>query len=158
MNDPDKVKRTNLPPIVSREEWQRARDQLLVKEKAATRAHDALAAERRRLPMVKIEKDYVFDGPDGKTRLLDMFEGRRQLIIYHFMFTPGVDGWPSAGCSGCSMVIDYTGPLAHLHARDTSFALVSRAPWRILKPTNSAWVGRFRGIPPRGISSTMTSA
>src|ERR1700735_839959 len=87
--------RLSKPQIVSREEWQRARDQLLVKEKAATRASDALAAERRRLPMVRIEKDYVFDGPDGKVGLLDLFEGRRQLIIYHFMFAPGVDGWPS---------------------------------------------------------------
>ena len=98
------------PQIVSREEWQRARDQLLVKEKAATRARDALAAERRRLPMVRIEKDYVFDGPGGKVGLLDLFEGRRQLIIYHFMFAPDVDGWPSAGCPGCSMVVDYLGP------------------------------------------------
>jgi predicted dithiol-disulfide oxidoreductase (DUF899 family) len=104
-------KLTNLPRIVSRTEWQQARDQLLVKEKAATRAHDALAAERRRLPMVRIEKDYVFDGPNGKTGLLELFEGRRQLIIYHFMFAPGVDGWPSAGCPGCSLVVDYIGPL-----------------------------------------------
>jgi predicted dithiol-disulfide oxidoreductase (DUF899 family) len=116
------------PQIVSREEWQRARDQLLVKEKAATRARDALAAERRRLPMVRIEKNYFFEGPDGKVSLLDLFEGRRQLIIYHFMFAPDVDGWPSAGCPGCSMVVDNIGHLAHLHARDTSFALVSRAP------------------------------
>src|SRR6202030_3478506 len=121
-------KLTNLPRIVSRSEWQQARDQLLVKEKAATRAHDALAAERRRLPMVRIEKDYVFDGPNGKTRLFELFEGRRQLIIYHFMFAPGVEGWPSAGCPGCSMVVDYLGPLPHLHTRDTSLALVSRAP------------------------------
>ena len=120
--------RVSQPQIVSREEWQRARAQFLVKEKAATRASAALAAERRRLPMVRIEKDYVFDGPDGKVGLLDLFEGRRQLIIYHFMFAPGVDGWPSAGCPGCSMVVDYLGPLPHLHARDTSLALVSRAP------------------------------
>ena len=116
------------PRIVSREEWQRARDQLLVKEKAATRARDALAAERRRLPMVRIEKDYVFEGPSGKVSLPDLFEGRRQLILYHFMFAPDVDGWPSAGCPGCSMVVDQIGHLAHLHARDTSLALVSRAP------------------------------
>ena len=126
MDTADKLR--NYPPIVSREEWQRARAQLLVKEKAATRAHDALAAERRRLPMVLIEKDYVFDGPHGKARLLDLFEGRCQLIIYHFMFAPDVDGWPSAGCPGCSMVVDHIGPLSHLHARDTSFSLVSRAP------------------------------
>jgi predicted dithiol-disulfide oxidoreductase (DUF899 family) len=78
--------------------------------------------------MVLIEKDYVFDGPHGKARLLDLFEGRRQLILYHFMFAPDVDGWPSAGCPGCSMVVDHIGPLPHLHARDTSFVLVSRAP------------------------------
>jgi predicted dithiol-disulfide oxidoreductase (DUF899 family) len=116
------------PPIVSREEWQRARDQLLVKEKAATRARDALAAERRRLPMVKIDKKYIFEGPKGKVSLLDLFEGRRQLMIYHFMFAPDVEGWPLAGCPGCSMVVDHIGPLAHLHARDTSLVLVSRAP------------------------------
>jgi predicted dithiol-disulfide oxidoreductase (DUF899 family) len=120
--------RPSLPQIVSREEWERARAKLLIKEKAATRAGDALAAERRRLPMVRIDKSYVFDGLNGKVGLLDLFEGRRQLIIYHFMFAPGVEGWPSAGCPGCSMVVDYLGPLAHLHARDTSLALVSRAP------------------------------
>src|SRR3954469_25260185 len=124
----DKKPLTGLPKIVSREEWQRARDQLLTKEKAATKARDALSAERRRLPMVWIEKEYVFDGPSGKIRLLDLFEGRRQLIIYHFMFAPGVSGWPNAGCPGCSLVVDHLGPLAHLYARDTSLALVSLAP------------------------------
>src|SRR5207244_5065381 len=117
-----------LPPVVSPAEWQAARDELLVKEKAATHARDALAAERRRLPMVQIDKDYVFDGPDGKVSLLDLFDGRRQLILYHFMFAPGVEGWPSAGCPGCSFFVDQIGHLAHLHARNTSFALVSRAP------------------------------
>jgi predicted dithiol-disulfide oxidoreductase (DUF899 family) len=117
-----------LPRIVSQAEWQRERDQLLVKEKAATRARDSLAAERRRLPMVRIEKDYVFEGPEGELHLPDLFDGRRQLIIYHFMFAPGVEGWPTAGCPGCSMVVDHIGHLAHLHARDTSLALVSRAP------------------------------
>jgi predicted dithiol-disulfide oxidoreductase (DUF899 family) len=118
----------NLPPIVSFAEWQDAREDLLVKEKAATRARDALAAERRRLPMVRIDKQYVFEGERGKASLLDLFEGRRQLILYHFMFAPDVEGWPSAGCPGCSMVVDQVGHLSHLHARDTSFALVSRAP------------------------------
>jgi predicted dithiol-disulfide oxidoreductase (DUF899 family) len=118
----------NLPPIVSRAEWQAARQSLLVKEKAATRARDALAAERRRLPMVHIDKEYTFDGPDGKARLIDLFEGRRQLILYHFMFAPTVDGWPKAGCPGCSFVVDNIGHPAHLHARDTSLVLVSRAP------------------------------
>ena len=122
-----------LPKVVSRTEWQRARNKLLVKEKAATRARDALAAERRRLPMVEIEKDYVFDGPAGKVRLRDLFDGRRQLILYHFMFAPGVDGWPSAGCPGCSLVVDNLGHPAHLHVRDTSFVLVSRAPLSKIK-------------------------
>ncbi len=116
------------PQVVSPTEWQAARDKLLIKEKQATRARDALAAERRRLPMVRIDKDYVFDGPDGKARLLDLFDGRRQLIVYHFMFAPGVDGWPAAGCPGCSQFVDNLGHLAHLHARDTSLVLVSRAP------------------------------
>jgi len=113
----------NLPPVVSTTEWQAARDALLAKEKEATRARDALAAERRRLPMVRIDRDYAFDGPDGKATLLDLFEGRRQLLLYHFMFGPNQD----AGCDGCSMVVDQIGHLAHLHARDVSFALVSRA-------------------------------
>ena len=119
---------TNLPKIVSRDEWQKARAQFLIKEKAATKARDALNAERRRLPMVRIEKDYVFEGNDGKVRLIDLFEGRRQLIVYHFMFAPGVNGWPTAGCPGCSMVVDHMGPIEHLHARDTSLVLVSLAP------------------------------
>ena len=78
--------------------------------------------------MVRIDKDYVFDGPDGKASLLDLFDGRRQLIFYHFMFAPGVEGWPTAGCPGCSQFVDNIGHLAHLHARDTSLVLVSRAP------------------------------
>ena len=113
-----------LPPIVSRAEWEAAHEKLLEKEKAATRARDALAAERRRLPRVRIEKEYAFTGPNGKRSLLDLFEGRRQLLLYHFMFGPNCD----AGCTGCSMVLDQICPLVHLHARDTSFAAVSRAP------------------------------
>jgi predicted dithiol-disulfide oxidoreductase (DUF899 family) len=118
----------DLPQVVSAEEWRVAREALLAKEKDATRAGDALAAERRRLPMVRIEKDYVFDGPGGEARLIDLFEGRRQLILYHFMFGPGTPGWPDAGCPGCSLVIDNLGHPAHLHARDVSFAAVSLAP------------------------------
>ncbi|MCW3062995.1 MAG: YCII-related domain protein [Solirubrobacterales bacterium] len=123
-----------LPDVVSQEEWRAAHEQLLAKEKAATRASAALAAERRRQPMVRIEKDYVFAGPDGPVRLLDLFAGRRQLLLYHFMFAPGVEGWPSAGCGGCSMFVDQVGHLAHFHARDTSFALVSRAPLENIEP------------------------
>jgi predicted dithiol-disulfide oxidoreductase (DUF899 family) len=119
-----------LPPVVSPTEWQVARDELLAKEKEATRARDALAAERRRLPMVSIDKAYVFEGPEGKASLLDLFEGRRQLIVYHFMFGPS----QVEGCDGCSMVVDNIGHPAHLHARDTSFALVSRAPLAKIEP------------------------
>ena len=93
-----------------------------------TREHDELAAARRRLPRVAFEKDYVFEGPDGEASLLDLFEGRRQLIVYHFMFEPGAPGWPDAGCPGCSMFVDHISHLAHLHARDTSLVLVSPAP------------------------------
>jgi predicted dithiol-disulfide oxidoreductase (DUF899 family) len=125
--------KTKLPPVVSQSTWQAARNKLLVKEKAATRARDALAAERRRLPMVRIEKDYRFEGPDGEVNLLDLFERRRQLIIYHFMFAPTVDGWPQAGCPGCSFVVDHIGHLAHLHARNTSLVLVSLAPLANIK-------------------------
>jgi predicted dithiol-disulfide oxidoreductase (DUF899 family) len=118
----------DLPQVVSAAEGAVAREQLLAKEKEATRARDALAAERRRLPMVEIEKDYVFTGAGGNASLLDLFDGRRQLILYHFMFAPDVEGWPAAGCDGCSMFVDNIGHLAHLHARDTSLVLVSRAP------------------------------
>ena len=113
-----------LPKVVSPDEWQVAHENLLIKEKEATRARDALNAARRRLPMVKIDKQYVFEGPDGPASLLDLFDGRRQLILYHFMFDPSED----EGCTGCSLFVDNIGHLAHLHARDTSLALVSRAP------------------------------
>jgi predicted dithiol-disulfide oxidoreductase (DUF899 family) len=124
----------SLPQVVSAAEWQAARDRLLVKEKEAMRASDALAAERRRLPMVRIEKDYLFNGPEGSASLLDLFEGRRQLIVYHFMFAPTVNGWPSAGCPGCSWFTDQIGNLAHLQARDTSLVLVSLAPLQSIEP------------------------
>lgn len=113
-----------LPDIVSVENWDAALSQLLIKEKALTRAQDALNAERRRLPMVKIETDYLFDGATGKVSLLDLFQGRRQLIVYHFMFAPD---W-TQGCPGCSWVVEAMPHLAHLHARNTSLVLVSRAP------------------------------
>jgi predicted dithiol-disulfide oxidoreductase (DUF899 family) len=114
----------NLPRSSHRRNGKAARDARLAGEKDATRARDALAAERRRLPRVRIDHDYVFDRPAGKATLLDLFEGRRQLLLYHFMFGPNQE----AGCDGCSMFVDQIGHLAHLHARDTSFALVSRAP------------------------------
>jgi predicted dithiol-disulfide oxidoreductase (DUF899 family) len=114
----------DLPPVVSQQEWDAALASVRAKEKAQTRARDALAAERRRLPRVRIEKEYVLDGPKGQATLLDLFEGRTQLIVYHFMFGPNQE----VGCDGCSMFTDQVGHLAHMHARDTSFALVSRAP------------------------------
>jgi predicted dithiol-disulfide oxidoreductase (DUF899 family) len=119
---------TALPPVVSQQEWQAAFDALLVKEKELTRARDALAAQRRRMPMVRVEKDYRFAGPDGEVGLPDLFEGRRQLIVYRFFFEPGVENWPDGGCSGCSFLTDHIPHLAHLHARDTTYAVVSPAP------------------------------
>ena len=116
------------PPIVSPKEWQAAWEQLLVKEKAVTRARDQLAAERRRMPWVAVEKEYVFEGPDGKASLLDLFEGRRQLIVYRAFFEPDVFGWPEHGCRGCSMMADHVGNLAHVNARDTTVVFASRAP------------------------------
>src|SRR5947207_9008710 len=118
------------PPIVSPEEWEAARQQLLVKEKELTHARDALAAERRRMPWVAVEKEYEFDGPEGKASLLDLFEGRRQLIIYRAYFEPGVVGWPEHACVGCSMLADQVAHPAHLNARDTTLAFASRAPQR----------------------------
>lgn len=118
------------PNVVSQEDWAAAREALLVREKELTRARDALAAQRRRLPMVRIDKSYTFEGPGGKVGLQDLFEGRRQLLLYHFMFAANVDGWPAAGCPGCSMFTDNIGQFTpvHLHARGISLALVSLAP------------------------------
>ncbi len=120
----------HMPPIVSPQAWEAAREQMLVKEKALTRARDALAAERRRMPWMAVEKAYAFEGPEGKTSLLGLFEGRRQLIVYRAFFEPGVFGWPDHACRGCSMVADQVAHVAHLNARDTTLAFVSRAPQR----------------------------
>jgi predicted dithiol-disulfide oxidoreductase (DUF899 family) len=116
----------NLPQVASEAKWLTARKELLVKEKELTRLRDALSAERRRLPMVRVVKEYVFEGPDGKASLLDLFEGRRQLIVGHFMFDPRWDeGCPSCS-AGAAEISD--GLLEHLHVRDTTFVYVSRAP------------------------------
>jgi predicted dithiol-disulfide oxidoreductase (DUF899 family) len=116
------------PPVVSAEQWRAAHQQLLAKEKELTRARDALAAERRRMPWLAVEKDYRFEGPDGPMSLLDLFDGRRQLILYRAFFQPGVAGWPEHGCVGCSFMADHVPNLAHLHARDTTLGYASPAP------------------------------
>jgi predicted dithiol-disulfide oxidoreductase (DUF899 family) len=112
------------PQVVTLDEWEAARQALLVKEKEATRLRDALAAERRALPRVRVEKDYKFSGPHGEVSLADLFEGRTQLIVYHFMYAPGA----AEGCEGCSFLIDNLGHQAHLHARDVTLVIVSDAP------------------------------
>jgi predicted dithiol-disulfide oxidoreductase (DUF899 family) len=125
---------TNPPPIVSADEWKAARDELLVKEKEITRARDALAAERRRMPWMAVEREYAFEGPDGPATLADLFEGRRQLVVYRFFYGPEVTtyaeggSYPERGCVGCSFVADQVAHPAHLNARDTTLAFVSRAP------------------------------
>jgi len=129
----------SLPQVMSRDEWLVARKELLVEEKAMTRARDALNTKRRRLPMVRIETEYVFEGTDRKASLLDLFEGRRQLIIQHFMFDPDWDD----GCPSCSFACDEIseGRLEHLHASDTSFAVISRAPLTTIEEykTRKGW-------------------
>jgi predicted dithiol-disulfide oxidoreductase (DUF899 family) len=121
----------DLPEIVSREEWGLARAELLAREKELTRRRDALNADRRRLPMVSVGKPYVFDGPEGEVRLLDLFGELRQLIVQHFMFA---SDWVE-GCPGCTAAVDELAPatLAHLQARDTAFVLISRAPLATLE-------------------------
>src|SRR5947209_11233583 len=137
----------SLPRTANREEWRAARIELLEKEKEMTGARDALNVERRNLPMVEIEKDYVFDGPEGKVTLPEIFEGRPQLIIYHFMFHPE---WED-GCPSCTAGTDELneGFLDHLHTRDTTYAMVSRAPfeklerWRAKKRWTIPWYSSF---------------
>jgi predicted dithiol-disulfide oxidoreductase (DUF899 family) len=116
------------PPIVTAEEWTAAREKLLVSEKEHTRARDALAAQRRRMPWLAVEKEYAFDGPQGRVSLLDLFAGRRQLVVYRAFFEPGVHGWPDHACKGCSLVADQVAHVAHLNARDTTLVFASRAP------------------------------
>jgi predicted dithiol-disulfide oxidoreductase (DUF899 family) len=123
-----------MPDIVSQEEWEAERQKLLAKEKEHTRARDALAAERRRMPWMAVEKDYSFEGPDGAATLADLFEGRRQLITYRFFYGPDITtyapggSYPERACVGCSFVADQVAHPAHLNARDTTLAFVSQAP------------------------------
>jgi predicted dithiol-disulfide oxidoreductase (DUF899 family) len=121
-------KNMKTPPIVSAQEWEAARQQLLVNEKEFTRARDALAAKRRRMPWLAVEKSYLFEGPEGKVSLLDLFDGRPQLIVYRAFFEPGVFGWPDHACRGCSLGADQVAHLSHLNARDTTLVFASRAP------------------------------
>lgn len=133
------------PPVASGEEWLTARKELLTREKELTHRKDRVNAERRRLPMVKIEKEYVFDGPNGKVSLLDLFEGKRQLVVYHFMFDPA---WEE-GCPGCTGFVDALGDLSMLGKRDTAFVLISRAPLEKLEKYKAErgwdrkWVSSF---------------
>src|SRR5919198_1645347 len=130
-----KEERMKTPTIVSPEEWKAAREELLVEEKAVTRARDALAAKRRRMPWMAVEKDYRFEGPNGPASLAELFEGRRQLVVYRAFYAPDVTTYPRGGgayperaCVGCSLVADQVAHPAHLNARDTTLAYVSRAP------------------------------
>jgi predicted dithiol-disulfide oxidoreductase (DUF899 family) len=133
----------SLPKIATRDEWLLARKDLLAREKELTRRRDELNVERRQLPMVEIEKEYVFDGPNGHVRLIDLFEGRAQLIVHHFMFHPE---WED-GCPSCTAGTDELSPgfLDHLHLRDTTYAMVSRAPlaklerWKAKKGWDLPW-------------------
>ena len=115
------------PPVVSAQEWEAALKEMLVKEKEVQRARDALAAQRRRMPWTPVEKEYTFEGPDGKLSLLDLFDGRRQLILYRAFIEPGTGDWPEHGCTGCSLMADHVPDLAHLNARNTTFVYASLA-------------------------------
>lgn len=136
---------TAIPPIVSREEWLEARKPLLEHEKQLTREKDRVNAERRRLPMVKLEKSYEFDTPEGKKNLKDLFQGQKQLIVYHFMFAPT---WEK-GCPGCTGFVNALGDLSELAERDTTFMLISRAPlakleaYKALKGWDMPWASSF---------------
>ncbi len=136
-----------IPKVVSPQDWEAARQELLVKEKELTRARAALAAERRRMPWLAMEKEYEFEGPNGKAGLLALFDGRHQLIVYRAFFELGVKGWPEHACIGCSMVADQVAHPAHLNARDTTLAFASRAPQKDIKSLRHGWAGSsFPGI------------
>ena len=137
------TKQMNHPEIVSEAEWLVARKDLLAREKEFTRQRDALSAARRQLPMVKIDKEYVFDGPDGKETLADLFDGGSQLIVYHFMFGPG---WEE-GCKSCSYLADhFDGANWHLPHRDVTFAVISRAPLSEFEPYKKRMGWRFKWV------------
>jgi len=136
-----------LHPVVSQEEWLAARRRHLAREKELTRLRDEIARERRELPWVKVDKRYVFDGPRGKETLADLFDGRSQLIVYHFMFGPG---WEQ-GCPSCSFLSDHVdSALPHLAARDVSFAAVSRAPLAQIEAFQRRMGWRFKWVSSHG--------
>ena len=141
-NTPARPARVAHPPIVSREQWLVQRKTLLSQEKELTKNYDRVNAERRRLPMVKIEKDYVFDGPNGKQNLKALFDGRRQLIVYHFMFDPAWD----KGCPGCTGWVDSLGDLSLLKKKDTTFVSSPAPRWPNLRPTKPRRAGASRGF------------
>jgi predicted dithiol-disulfide oxidoreductase (DUF899 family) len=134
-----------MPQVVSRDEWHKARDELLVEEKKATRLLDAIAAQRRRLPMVRMSDDYRFTGPQGQLRLRDLFDGRRQLVVYQFM-----DNGPDDYCSGCSSLVDNIGRLEHLRARDTNLFVVSNMPWEQMQAFAKRMEWSFPYVSSRG--------
>ena len=141
--------------IGTREEWLATREQLLVREKEHTRLGDELAQQRRELPWVRVEKEYRFDTDDGDKQLVELFDGRSQLLVYHFMFGPSYE----AGCPTCSSMADgIDGLLPHLHARDGRSHLSHKHRWRSCRPTSAAWAGVFPGSPPRAQPSTSTWA
>jgi predicted dithiol-disulfide oxidoreductase (DUF899 family) len=141
------TKKTNHPEIVSEAEWLVARKDLLTREKEFTRQRDALSAARRALPMVKIEKKYLFDGPDGRETLAELFAGRSQLIVYHFMLGPG---WEE-GCKSCSYLADhFDGANWHLPHRDVTLAVVSRAPLAEIEPYKKRMGWRFKWVSSHG--------
>jgi len=137
----------SFPDVVSSAEWDQVHQALLRKEKAATTARDALAAERRRLPVAAVEKEYVFEGPDGAVSLLELFAGRSQLIVYHFMFAPDVGGWPTAGCPMCSFLADHINSvLPHLEHHDVSLVVMSQAPWEAFEPYRQRMAWDFKWV------------
>src|ERR1700683_5335492 len=141
-------------PVVSQEQWLAARKALLLKEKEFTRLRDTINAERSALPWVKVEKNHVFDTPKGKKTLSDLFDGRSQLIVYHFMLGPS---W-GAGCPGCSSLSDHIdGAIPHLEHHDVTWTAVSRAPLAEIEAYKNAWAGDFLGCPPPKPTSTTTT-
>src|ERR1700730_8470190 len=147
MKSKTEANQMNHPEIVSEAEWLVARKDLLTREKEFKRQRDALSAARRTLPMVKVDKEYVFEGPAGKQTLTDLFEGRSELIVYHFMLGPG---WEE-GCKSCSYLADhFDGANWHLPQRDVTFVVVSRAPLTEIKPYQERMGWRFKWLSSHG--------